>query len=77
MVPSAIDAEVLAVLEALQVAWVHRWTHIWLETDSTLVVLYFKSPHLVPWRLRIQWKNCLYLSSLMNFRISHKRKFVG
>ena len=71
VVPSAIDAEILAVLEALQVAWVRRWTHIWLETDSALMILYFKSPHLVPWRLSTQWKNCLYLSGLMTFRISH------
>lgn len=68
---SAIDAEILAVLEALQVAWVRRWTHVWLETDSALVVHYFYHPHLVPWRLRIQWKNCLHLSRLFCFRISH------
>ena len=71
MVPSAIDAEVLAVIEALQVAWVRRQTHVWLETDSTLVVHYFKSPHLVPWRLHIAWKNCLRLSLHLYFRVSH------
>ena len=71
VVPSAIDAEVLAVIEALQVAWVRRWTHVWLETDSTLVVHYFKSPHLVRWRLRIAWKNCISLSQLLCFHVSH------
>lgn len=40
-VPSAIDVEVLAVIEAVRVAWIRRWTHIWLETDSMLVVHYF------------------------------------
>lgn len=48
VVHCAIDAEALAVLKALQVAWVHRCTHIWLETDFALVVHYFKSLHLVP-----------------------------
>ncbi|XP_062014236.1 uncharacterized protein LOC133730712 [Rosa rugosa] len=37
IVNSAIDAEILAVIEALRVAWARSWTHIWLETDSTLV----------------------------------------
>lgn len=70
-VPSAIDAEVLAVIEALRIAWVRRWTHIWLETDSTLVVRYFHSPHLVPWRLRIPWLNCFHIMRQINLRVSH------
>lgn len=70
-VPSAIDAEVLAVSEAVRVAWVRRWTHIWLETDSTLVVHYFSNPHMVPWRLRIPWYNCLFLTRQMHFSVSH------
>lgn len=71
VVPSAIDAEVLAVIEAIRVAWVKRWTHIWLETDSTLVIKYFNSPKLIPWRLRVAWLNCLHLASQLSFRISH------
>lgn len=71
VVCSAIDAEILAVLEALQVAWVRRWTHVWLETDSTLVVHYYHHPHSIPWRLRMHWKICLHLASLLHFRISH------
>ncbi|XP_061998916.1 uncharacterized protein LOC133716213 [Rosa rugosa] len=43
-VSSAIDAEVLAVIEALGVAWRKGWTHLWLETDSYLVVHYFTNP---------------------------------
>lgn len=70
-VSCAIDAEILAVIEAIRVAWVWRWTHIWLETDSTLVVHYFYHPHMVPWRLRIPWANCLYLTRQMHFYVSH------
>ncbi|PRQ38043.1 putative ribonuclease H-like domain, reverse transcriptase zinc-binding domain-containing protein [Rosa chinensis] len=70
-VPSAIDAEILAVIEAIQVAWVRRWTHIWLETDSTLVLTYFKNPNLIPWRLRTRWFNCVLRSRQMTFHISH------
>ncbi|XP_062005969.1 uncharacterized protein LOC133723163 [Rosa rugosa] len=70
-VPSAIDAEILAVIEAIQVAWVRRWTHIWLETDSTLVITYFKNPNLIPWRLRTRWFNCVLKSRQMTFHVSH------
>ncbi|KAM5554460.1 hypothetical protein ABKV19_022706, partial [Rosa sericea] len=57
IVNSAIDAEILAVIEALRVAWARSWTHIWLETDSTLVVHYFNSPNLIPWRFKVEWLN--------------------
>lgn len=33
-VASAVEAEVLAGLEAIRVAWVRDWHHVWLETDS-------------------------------------------
>ncbi|XP_062028777.1 uncharacterized protein LOC133744735 [Rosa rugosa] len=69
--PCAIDAEVLAVIEAMRIAWAKSWTHIWLETDSILVVQYFKNPNLIPWRLRIAWYNCLYLTRMIHFRVSH------
>ncbi|XP_062027735.1 uncharacterized protein LOC133743716 [Rosa rugosa] len=68
---SAIDAEVLAVIEALRIAWVKSWTHIWLETDSMLVVHYFKNPKLVPWRLWRAWSNCLSFTRMIHFRVSH------
>lgn len=50
---SKIDIDVLAVIEAIRVAWVRHWTHNWLEMDSMLVVTYFNSPHLVSWRLHV------------------------
>jgi ribonuclease HI len=66
-VPSAIEAEVLAIIEAVRVAWVKRWTHVWLETDSAIVIKYFNSPNLIPWRLRVNWLNCLHLASQLSF----------
>ncbi|PRQ24992.1 putative RNA-directed DNA polymerase [Rosa chinensis] len=69
--PCAIDAEVLAVIEAMRIAWAKSWTHIWLETDSILVVQYFTNPTLIPWRLRIAWYNCLYLTRMIHFKVSH------
>lgn len=52
-------------------AWVRRWTHIWLETDSLLVIHYFSHPQTVPWRLRVPWLNCLYLARQLRFFVSH------
>jgi ribonuclease HI len=70
-VPSAIDAKILAIMEAIRVALVKRWTHVWIETDSTLVIKYFNSPSLIPWRLKIAWLNCIHLARQINIRISH------
>lgn len=58
--PSAIDAEVFAIIEVINVALVRHWTHIWLETDSLLALQYFKNPKLIMWRLCTSWLNCLH-----------------
>ena len=70
-IPSSIAAEVMAVITAIEIAWVRDWKHIWLEVDSSLVLDYIRSPSLVPWQLRIRWLNCLYRISQMHFRSSH------
>lgn len=68
---SAIEVEILAVIEAVRVAWNKHWSNLWLETDSSLVVHYFKAPHLVPWRFKTSWANCLHIVRKLNFRVSH------
>ncbi|KAL6205985.1 hypothetical protein ACLB2K_023236 [Fragaria x ananassa] len=70
-IPSSVEAEVMAVIQAIELAWVREWKHIWLEVDSTLVLHYLRDPHLVPWRLRVAWSNCLHHISHMHFRSSH------
>lgn len=70
-VASAVEAELLAMIEAVSLAWLKGWQHLWLETDSLLVLHYFKSPTMVPWRLRIPWVNCLHVTKQMHFHISH------
>ncbi|XP_062014260.1 uncharacterized protein LOC133730740 [Rosa rugosa] len=56
--------------QAINVALVRRWTHIWLETDSILALRYFKNPGLIPWRLRTSWLNCLHKVSQITFRMT-------
>jgi ribonuclease HI len=70
-VPSALDAEVLAFLEAIGVARSRNWRHLWIETDSAVVVRYFASPSLVPWRLRIEWLNGMVLARQLQLRVTH------
>ncbi|KAM1096101.1 hypothetical protein ACFX2J_013609 [Malus domestica] len=58
---SSIAAEVLAVITAIRVAYVREWHHIWLETDSTMVIHYLNSPsYIVQWYLCVDWSNCLW-----------------
>lgn len=48
--PSSVDAEVMAVIKAIQLAWVRDWNHIWLEVDSSRLLDF----------LHFEWHNCLY-----------------
>ncbi|KAK9949954.1 hypothetical protein M0R45_005462 [Rubus argutus] len=70
-VPSSVAAEVMAVIKAIELAWVRDWKHIWLEVDSSLVLDFIRRPSLVPWKLQIRWFNCLYQISQMHFKVSH------
>ncbi|KAK2444758.1 hypothetical protein QL285_015762 [Trifolium repens] len=58
-------------MNAIEIAASKNWNNLWLETNSTLVVLAFKSYSLVPWVLSNRWHNCLLLTQSMNFIVSH------
>ena len=68
---SALEVELLAVMEAIHIALDRHWTHLWLETDSTLVIHYYNFPLLILWRFRVHWLNCLHLIKQFSFCISH------
>ncbi|CAL9027546.1 unnamed protein product, partial [Prunus brigantina] len=69
--PSVVHAKALAVIKVIELAWLHACHNVWIETDSLLVTQFFRSPHLVPWCLRIDWQNCLHRLQCMSFKISH------
>jgi hypothetical protein len=48
---SAFQAELCGVMTAIEIAASKDWNNLWLETDSSLVVLAFKNGNLVPWWL--------------------------
>ncbi|XP_045791752.1 uncharacterized protein LOC123886479 [Trifolium pratense] len=68
---TAYFAELCGVMRAIEIATDNGWINVWLETDSTLVVLAFKSASLVPWKIRNRWNNCMHNITNMNFMISH------
>ncbi|CAJ2628490.1 unnamed protein product [Trifolium pratense] len=68
---SAFMAELCGAMTAIEIANSRNWNNLWLETDSTLVVMAFKSSELVPWELSNRWMNCNLLTRNMNFVVSH------
>ncbi|MCI10194.1 heat-shock protein, partial [Trifolium medium] len=41
----------MGAIHAIEIAQNKGWNNLWLETDSKLVQLAFKTPFLVPWML--------------------------
>jgi ribonuclease HI len=68
---SAFFAEVSGALRALELASQNNWTNLWIETDSALLVLAFKSSSMIPWSLRNRWNNALLKSKNMNLLVTH------
>jgi len=57
---------------AFEIASRKNWKNHWIETDSMLVVLAFKSATTVPWSVKNRWKNYINLTSNMNFVVSQE-----
>lgn len=45
-------AEILGAIYAIEIAYKRGWHNLWLECDSLLVIMAFKSMDIVPWQLR-------------------------
>jgi ribonuclease HI len=67
----ALYAELLGVMNAIEIGHSKGWNNLWIESDSKLVNLAFNSSHIVPWKLRNRWFNCLELAKTMVFRVTH------
>jgi len=68
---NAFQAELIGAMLAIELADKKKWNKLWLEIDSKLVVQAFQNPHMVPWKLRNGWINCLQVTHLMSFMITH------
>jgi len=59
-------------MTTIEIAYEINCRNLWIETDSTLVVLSFNSSsNLVPWPSRNRWNNCRILLWDMNFLVTH------
>ena len=70
-ISNSLNAELNGVMYAIELAAQKGWSHIWLEIDSMLVNLAFKSHKLVPWNLKNIWENCLHIISSMSIIVTH------
>jgi ribonuclease HI len=69
---TAYIAEMSGAIRAIEIAFHNQWTNLWLESDSSSVVAAFHNPTKpVAWCLRNRWKNALYMTTQMNFMVSH------
>ena len=81
---NALFAELNAVMTAIEIAASKGFVHVWLETDSQLILQVFKSIIVVPSNLRSRWMNCIAFThdisklglSLSNFDLFWYKKIV-
>ncbi|XP_057808585.1 uncharacterized protein LOC131023059 [Salvia miltiorrhiza] len=68
----AFEAELLAVITAIQIANDRQWFYLWLESDSTYIVRLLQDRSLlVPWRFMASWKRILALLDNFHLYVSH------
>jgi ribonuclease HI len=69
---TAYIAELSGVIRAIEIAFQNQWNNLWIETDSSSVVATFQNRHKpVAWCLRNRWQNALFMTSQMNFMVTH------
>ncbi|GAU35044.1 hypothetical protein TSUD_30100 [Trifolium subterraneum] len=51
---SSFIAELCGVMTAIELANAHNWLNLWIETDSSLAVMAFKSNSMVPWTIGLR-----------------------
>ncbi|XP_057775292.1 uncharacterized protein LOC130994266 [Salvia miltiorrhiza] len=68
----AFEAELLAVITAINLAHDRNWLHLWIEADSMYVVHLLQSKSLdVPWRFMALWKGVIGRLQDFNLMVSH------
>lgn len=71
-ISSALHAEYIAAMMAIEIAHQKGWHSLWLECDSKVVVDAFIFSSRVPWQLHNRWGNCKVYCQSMNFRVSYR-----
>lgn len=68
---NSLIAELSGVMRTIEIAKQRGYSRLWIETDSKLAVLAFKSSNLIPWKIRNRWDNCMEYISNIAFLITH------
>ncbi|XP_057774811.1 uncharacterized protein LOC130993790 [Salvia miltiorrhiza] len=68
----AFEAELLAIITAINIAHSRQWLHLWIESDSTYVVRLLESRTMaVPWRFIASWKQALHHLRDISLMVTH------
>ncbi|XP_057777802.1 uncharacterized protein LOC130996413 [Salvia miltiorrhiza] len=68
----AFEAELLAVITAINIAHSRGWRFLWVESDSSYVVNLLNSrSEDVPWRFVASWKSALRILPEFNIMVTH------
>ncbi|XP_057793057.1 uncharacterized protein LOC131009664 [Salvia miltiorrhiza] len=69
---AALEAELFAIIIAMETAYQMGWSHVWFESDSSFVVsvLHSRASN-VPWRFKARWKQALLYASSYTCKIFH------
>jgi len=67
LVCSAFFAELNGVMRAIEIVILNHWFNLWIETNSAIIILVFKSSVVIPFELRNIWEN---YEVHMNFIVS-------
>ena len=71
-IQTAFVAELLAFMQAIELAWEKNWFHIWFELDSKAVVdCVNNTAYSPPWQLLNRWRNCRDMMNNMQLYITH------
>jgi len=68
---TSYQAELCGFIRAVETNHENNWNNIWIETDSSLVVLASKSSNQIPWNLRNCLNNVKVILQGLNCIISH------
>lgn len=67
----SFSAELYAVMSSIRIAAARGWKKLSMECDSSLVIQAFSNPEIVPWKIKIKWKNCIIVASSFDFKVTH------
>lgn len=54
---TSYHAELCGAIRAIEIAYEKNWKHLWLKTDSSLVIKAIIASTQIPWGLRNIWAN--------------------